>query len=233
MKRNKFPKPNILALAACALWLSGAVALFVTLNGENLYHRAFLAIAVLTFPIFLVTLITNINKCVYYLKYKRAMRKGTDDICEVVNIQPRYPHKNHWNNAYALTFCFRESGKPKFYKTKFLFTEDECNYLKLLNGIKCRHLNGFLAITEPFPESVYETENGKNTKFRRVFVTIWKSIVFIGFLLLFTGIALTVILNTSLYLIIGILCLSVPNAVCAMIFAICFLREQIKKKSER
>ncbi|MDE5855876.1 MAG: hypothetical protein K2H06_02405 [Anaeroplasmataceae bacterium] len=223
---KKFPKKNLMIAIICFAMIMTFFIILFNGNGEEKYIVAIMAVMVLLMPIFLVGMVGNIRYCLRYFKFKRIVQNGKDGTGQIVDYRTVMYNKKKWNIRYALIVQFYEDNITKTAKTGFDFLEVEYQYLISLDKIKCKFKDNLLIVTEEIPDKIYEnlTVYGvDNSKFRRVFIVVWQIIGWIGALLVFAGIVGTILMEDSLYLIIGALCLFIPTAICAIIFGIHFL----------
>ncbi|MDE7264394.1 MAG: hypothetical protein K2N64_07015 [Anaeroplasmataceae bacterium] len=223
---QKFPKKNLMIAIICLVMIITFLLILSNGNIKEKYIVAILAVMVLLMPIFLVGMIANTKYCLKYFKLKKVEQFGTNGVCQIVDFKTMTYNKKRWNIRYALIVKYYENNIVKTYKTGYDFLEVEYHYLVSLDKIKCKFKDNLFLITENIPDKVYEnlTIYGiENSKFRRVFIVIWQIIGGIGAMLMLAGLIGTILTEDSLYLILGILCLFIPTAICAIIFGIHFL----------
>lgn len=221
---KKFPTKNLMIAIICFVMILTFLSFYLMEMEKDIV--AIMAVMVLLMPIFLVGMVGNTRYCLRYFKFKRIIQNGKAGTGQIVDYRTVMYNKKKWNIRYALIVQYYEDNITKTAKTGFDFLEAEYQYLISLDKIKCKFIDDSLIITEQIPDKIYEnlTVYGRdNSKFRRVFIIVWQIIGWIGALLVFAGIVGTILTEDSLYLIIGVLCLFIPTAICAIIFGIHFL----------
>lgn len=221
---KKFPKMSLIIAVVTALLMIGSVIFYVKGDHEQNYFMAILAVMVLSFPICVAALVKGVQGCLAWLKNRNINKSGTDVVCRIVDCKTcRYKHYRRDIVSYSLTLKSVSSGGETTYTTNYEFSQAEYEYLSQLDEIRCRCSNGLLTVTEPIPETIYKDETNKETsKFMRVFTRILQITVCIGIAAMFAGIFLTVLLEESLYLFIGLGCLLIPSAIISFIYVIYF-----------
>lgn len=222
----KFPKKNCILSFMYILFIIAFFIFYTTANPNEKYFLAVLAVMVLLMPISLVGTVRNIRYCIKYFKNKRILQEGKDGVCHITDRKVRYINNKRWNRRYALIVEYVEDGIKKTFTTGYEYLAVEYRYLLGLSQIKCKFKGKFLFITETIPQQVYKnlTVYGiDNSKFRRVLIIIWQIMGYVGAVLLFIGIVLTILFENSLYLIVGVLCLFIPTGICAFIWGLHFL----------
>ena len=158
------------------------------------------------------------------------MRDGTNGTCNVFDCQIRRYNGKNWNTKYSLILHYVENGIEKSFTTGYDYIKEEYEYLCKRKNIRCRFLDGLLIITEMIPKQVYKnlTPIGKvESKFVRGFIHSWYIIAALSAAVMIAAVAVTTITEVSLYLIISASCVFGVNALCAIIFAICFFMGKV------
>ena len=222
----KFPKSSLIVAILCVIAIAAFIVFYSKGDTDAKYFLAVIAVWVLLMPIFIVEAIANIRHCLRYFKLKKVAQLGTDGVCRIVDYRIVKYNNKRWNKRFALIVKYIDNGIEKKYKTGYDYVAEEYRYLKSLQEIKCKYKGRLLFITEKIPDEIYEnlTVIGKvKSKFLRTFLVIWQIIGAVGAALLLVGIFATLMTDSNLYLIIGVLCLFIPNLICGLIFAVHFL----------
>ena len=225
-KKIKFPKSSLVIAILCVIAIVAFIVFYSKGDTDAKYFLAVTAVWVLLMPIFIVEAIANIRHCLRYFKFKKVVQLGTDGVCQIVDYRVMKYNNKRWNKRFALIVKYVDNGIEKKHKTGYDYVVEEYRYLKSLQEIKCKFQGNSLIITEKIPDKIYEnlTVIGHvKSKFLRTFLVVWQIIGGIGVALLLAGIFATLMTESNLYLIVGILCLFVPNLICGLIFAVHFL----------
>lgn len=233
MREKKFPKLNLVFAILCALYILAYTIFYATYAQAHSADRVVMAIIVIggfLLVVAIVSLVINVKHCLIYHKYKKVMQYGTDGMCTLCDVKQIIYNGKKWNTKFALVLHYFDNGIEKSYTTGYDFYEAEYEYLKELKEIKCRFYNDILFVTENIPEKIYKnlTACGKiESKFVRVFIKVWFVAAAISAIIALVGIALTIALANSLYLIIGLASCFGINLLCGIVYAVCFFAGKV------
>ena len=218
-RHKKFPISNLVTAILCLACIVAYIVFYST-AANYISQKLFLAVAVvwgLVLPVFIVVALANIKYCLNESKFRKVEQFGTDGVCQIVDCQMRIYNNKQWNRRYSLVVKYHENGIEKTYTTEYDYIEEEYQYFTTLQEIKYRYKDDVLIITEEVPVTGH-----MKSKFLRIFLAVWQILGWIGLALMLAGIAATLIAERNLYLIVGVLCMFVPNLLCALIYAVHF-----------
>lgn len=182
-----------------------------------------------------IPLVLGIKRLRSFIGERKADRFGVESTARITDSKV-VSHNGRLNRRFAFKLSYEWNGQQKSFVTDYLYDLNEFRYLQSLKRVKIKVVGKFVAISEPFPEDIYEinpryeieTAFFKQSAVKKIF-RIWGIVVRIAVLLLIGGAVLSAVLHRAIYLIVAAILFAAANVPLAVIGAV-FLIKWMKQK---